>query len=59
MITNNSLETKEEIFRRTLQNKLYKLYPYSSISIYQIGFTSTETLEMFFYWKGERIGLRH
>lgn len=53
------LETKEAIFRRTLQNKLYELYPYSSISVYTSGVTDTVTLEMLFYWKGERIGLRH
>ena len=55
----NKLETKEGIFRRTLQNKLYELYPYSDISVYTSGVTDTVTLEMFFFWKGKRIGLRH
>jgi hypothetical protein len=55
----NKLEIKEANFRRTLQNKLYELYPYSSISIYQSGVTPTVTLEMLYYWKGVRIGLRH
>lgn len=56
---NYELETKEVIFRRTLQNKLYELYPYSDISVYTSTLTNTVTLEMFFFWKGERIGLRH
>ena len=55
----NKLEIKEGIFRRTLQNKIYELYPYSSIRIYNDGFTGMVTIEMFYYWKGERIGLRH
>lgn len=53
------LETKEVIFRRDLQNKLYELYPYSDISVYTSGVTDTVTLEMFFFWKGKKIGLRH
>jgi hypothetical protein len=56
---NNKLEIKEANFRRTLQNKLYEIYPYSSISIYQSDVAPTVTLEMFYYWKGVRIGLRH
>jgi hypothetical protein len=55
----NKLEIKEANFRRTLQNKLYEIYPYSDISVYTSSFTNTETFEMFFFWKGERIGLRH
>ena len=49
----------EGIFKIKLQNKLYELYPYSSIDFKTVGTNPVVCIEMFYYWKGERIGLRH
>ena len=59
MMTNNLLCGKEAYFKRELQHKLYELYPFSSVNSLIMDDTQEVTLEMFYYWKGKRKGLRH